>query len=445
MKRKLVVLGGGESGVGAAVLAQKKDFDVFVSDLGQIADKYKKVLKQYAIPFEEKKHTQEEILSADIVVKSPGIPDMVPIIVALKERSVPIISEIEFAGRYTNAKKICITGSNGKTTTTLMLYDLLKSAGLHVGLAGNIGNSFAMQVAEKDFTHYVLELSSFQLDGMFDFKADIAIIMNITPDHLDRYDYKMENYVDSKFRILQNMTNDDVFVFCADDELLLQEVAKRKIIPKQFPFSVKGKESKGAFLEEEILMIVGVKTAITLFKDKLALPGMHNTYNAMAAAIAANELGLTSETIKECLYSFQGVEHRLEKVAEVNDIVFVNDSKATNVNSTWYALDSMKTRVVWIVGGVDKGNDYSELYHLVEEKVVAIVCLGVDNKKIKQFFQPLGKTIIETSSMKDAVGEAYNLAEKGDTVLLSPACASFDLFANYEERGSCFKNVVFNM
>ncbi len=445
MKKKLVVLGAGESGVGAAVLGQVKGFQVFVSDFGAIAHKYKRILEEHNIEFEEKQHSNSKILVADEVVKSPGIPETAPIIKLLKQKGIAVISEIEFAGRYTNAKMIGITGSNGKTTTTLMLYSLLKKAGLNVGLAGNIGNSLAMQVAKDDFTHYVLELSSFQLDGMFRFKVDVAIIMNITPDHLDRYDYKMQNYVDSKFRILQNMTSDDAFVFCADDEVLQQEIAKRTISAVKYPFSVKEKVQKGACLEDDLLQVIGDKGTVSLLKKQLALPGIHNTYNAMATAVAGYVLNIEKPIIEDTLYHFKGVEHRLEKVAEVNGVQFINDSKATNINSTWYALDSMQTPVVWIVGGVDKGNDYQELYHLAEQKVKAIICLGVDNEKIRKAFQPLNRAIVEAKSMEEAIQQACKLSEKGDTVLLSPACASFDLFKSYEDRGEKFKKEVVNL
>ncbi len=445
MKQILAVLGAGESGVGTAVLAQTKGFQVFVSDFGKIADKYKRILEEHSIDFEELQHTESKIVSADEVVKSPGIPDTAPIVKLLQEKRIPIISEIEFAGRYTDAKMICITGSNGKTTTTLMLFDLLKKAGLNVGLAGNIGDSLAMQVAKNNFTYYVLELSSFQLDGMYQFKADIAVIMNITPDHLDRYDYKMQNYIDSKFRILQNMTADDVFIYCADDKILQQEVEKRIICAAKYPFSVNKEEIKGACLKGDFLEIISADKVVSLSKEKLALPGIHNMYNAMASAIAARVLNIGKTTIEECLFHFKGVEHRLEKVAEVNGVKFINDSKATNINSTWYALDSMQTPVIWIVGGIDKGNDYQELYSLVEQKVKAVICLGIDNQKIRRAFQSLNRTIVEAKSMNSAVQQAYKLAEKGDTVLLSPACASFDLFKSYEDRGVKFKKEVCNL
>lgn len=442
MTQQITILGAGESGVGAAILAQAKGFEVFVSDFGKIADKYKAVLQRYNIVFEELQHTETQILSAAEVVKSPGIPDSAPIVKLLQKKGIPVISEIEFAGRYTTAKMICITGSNGKTTTTLMLYDLLKKAGLRVGLAGNIGNSLAWQVAEKEFTHYVVELSSFQLDGMYQFKADIAILMNITPDHLDRYNYEMQNYIDSKFRILQNMTSEDAFIFCGDDKILQNEVEKRAIVAKKYAFSATQQITNGASLNANLVAIAVKGKSIGLKKNKLALPGIHNMYNAMAAAIAACELNIDTSVIEACMYSFRGVEHRLEKVETINGVEFVNDSKATNVNSTWYALDSMQTPVVWIVGGIDKGNNYQELYELVQQKVKAIVCLGVDNEKLHRFFKALNIVIVDAKSMQSAVGKAFDLAKKGDTVLLSPACASFDLFKSYEDRGTQFKNEV---
>jgi UDP-N-acetylmuramoylalanine--D-glutamate ligase len=443
--KKLIILGGGESGVGAAILGVKKDFKVFLSDNGAIKDEYKSILESHGIPFEEKTHTQEMILDADLVVKSPGIPDKAPIIKMLNEKGIPVISEIEFGGRYSNAKTICITGSNGKTTTTMMTYELLKQAGLKVGLAGNVGKSFAQQVAEEDFEYYVIELSSFQLDGMVEFRADIAVLLNITPDHLDRYDYKMQNYVDSKFRIIRNQKPQDWFVYCADDPIILEEIKKREIISNKAPFSISTKLENGAWIEDTTLKINVNNNDFNMTINDLSLPGKHNIYNSMAAGISGSILKLRKEGIRECLKDFQGVEHRLERFLRVHNIEFINDSKATNVNSVWYALESMVTPVIWIVGGVDKGNDYSALYDLVRQKVKAIVCLGKDNQKIIAAFSGMNKEIVDTKGIEEAVRQAYFLAEKGDTVLLSPACASFDLFKNYEDRGNKFKEAVRNL
>jgi UDP-N-acetylmuramoylalanine--D-glutamate ligase len=448
---RLVVLGGGESGVGTAVLAQKKGFDVFLSDKGKIKDKYKDVLSKNNIDWEEEQHTEALILNADEVVKSPGIPDKAELIKALHKKGIPVISEIEFAGRYTNAKKICITGSNGKTTTTLLIHHILKKAGLNVALGGNVGKSFAMLVAEnacdpakKDFDCYVLELSSFQLDGMFDFKADIAILLNITPDHLDRYNYEMQNYVDSKFRIIRNQTENDAFVYCIDDEVIAQELKKRKINAKQFPFSIKQKVELGAYLDENNQLVINTNNTNPLFMtiQELALQGKHNIYNSMAAAVSAKLVEIRKETIRESLSDFHNIGHRLEVVGNVHGIEFINDSKATNVNSTWYALESMTNPVILILGGVDKGNDYSLLNELVKEKVKAIICLGADNNKIIKAFGGMVETIVEAGSAKEAVAHGYRIGKKGDTVLLSPACASFDLFEDYEDRGTQFKQAV---
>ena len=444
-KNKLVILGGGESGVGAAILGAKKGFEVFVSDFGEIKEEYKSVLQQRGLKYEEKQHTEAIILDADLVVKSPGIPEKAPIIVKLREKGIQVISEIEFAGRYTKAKTICITGSNGKTTTTLLTYEILKRAGLNVGLAGNVGKSFALQVAEENFDYYVIELSSFQLDGMIDFRADIGVLMNITPDHLDRYDYKMQNYTDSKMRITQNQTPDDWFVYCADDPIILDEIAKRDIKARMVPFTIMKIQTEGAWVENDIMKINVNNKTFDMTIYELALQGKHNLNNSMAAGISASILQLRKEGIRECLSDFQGVEHRLERFLRVHNIEFINDSKATNVNSVWYALESMNTPVIWIVGGVDKGNDYSMLFDLVKEKVKAIVCLGKDNSKIISEFDGKVKEIVDTKSIEEAVRSAYFLAEKGDTVLLSPACASFDLFKNYEERGRQFKDAVRNL
>lgn len=444
---RLVVLGGGESGVGAAVLAKKKGFDVFLSDKGKIKDKYKDVLSKYEIKWEEEKHSFELILNAGEVVKSPGIPDKAEIIQMLRSKKIPVISEIEFAGRYTKAKKICITGSNGKTTTTLLIYHILKKAGLHVGLAGNVGQSFAMQVVENeenDFEYYVIELSSYQLDGMFDFKADIAILLNITPDHLERYDYKFENYAASKIRVIQNQTSEDAFIYCMDDEVAMRTIKNKILSAKQYPFSLKQKVVQGAYLNEDNQIVINTNNINPLIMtiQELALQGKHNLYNSMAAGIAGKLVEIRKETIRESLSDFHNIDHRLELVGNVHGIEFINDSKATNVNSTWYALEGMNNPVILILGGVDKGNDYTMLNELVKEKVKAIICLGADNQKIIKAFGGMVETILEAHSAQEAVAQSYKLGKKGDTVLLSPACASFDLFENYEDRGTQFKQAV---
>lgn len=442
---RVVILGAGESGVGSAILAKKKGFEVFVSDKGTVKDNYRDLLKQHNIPFEEGMHTEDLILNAAEVIKSPGIREDNPLVLKIRERGIKIISEIEFAGRYTDAKKICITGSNGKTTTTNLIYHMMKKAGLNVAMTGNVGNSFAMAVAEGGYDYYVIELSSFQLDGMYDFRADIAILMNITPDHLDRYDHEMQNYVDSKFRVIQNQTESDYFIWCADDPVTIDEIKKKHIVACSLPFSAEKTQGMAAYTEDDNLIIdITQKLSLMTIHD-LALKGRHNTYNSMAAAIAGKVINIRKETIRESLTDFQGVEHRLEPVIMVAGINFINDSKATNVNSTWYAIECMKTDVVWIVGGIDKGNDYSELLPVVRQKVKAIVCLGKDNKKIIDSFKDAVPTIVETTSMEEAVRSAYYLAHKGDTVLLSPACASFDLFNNYEDRGRQFKQAVRNL
>jgi len=438
-------LGGGESGVGAAILAQKKGFQVFVSDLAKIKDKYKNVLSNYKIDFEEEKHSEEKILNAELVVKSPGIPDKASLIVKLKEKHIPVISEIEFAGRYTSAKTICITGSNGKTTTTLLLYHILKNAGINVGLAGNVGNSFAWQVAEENHDVFVIELSSFQLDGMYDFRADVAVLMNITPDHLDRYNYNFQNYIDSKFRIVQNQTKNDFFIYCSDDEIIQKELKKRNIIPVQIPFGLETPPEIGAGIKENRIIINLHQNQFIMSILDLTLQGKHNTYNSMAAGIASMLFEIRNEQLRESLSDFKGVEHRLERFLKVHGIEFVNDSKATNVNSTWYALESIAKPIVWIAGGVDKGNDYSMLKDLVKEKVKAIVCLGKDNHKLHDAFGGMIKNMVDVTSMEEAVKSAYYLARNNDTVLLSPACASFDLFENYEDRGTQFKQKVRNL
>jgi len=445
IQNKLVILGGGESGVGAAILGAKKGFEVFVSDFGTIKDEYKSLLGQHGLKYEEKQHTEVLILEASLVVKSPGIPDKAPIVIKIREKNIPVISEIEFAGRYTTAKTICITGSNGKTTTTLLTYEVLKKAGLNVGLAGNVGKSFAQQVAEENFDYYVIELSSFQLDGMFDFRADIAVLLNITPDHLDRYEYKMQNYIDSKMKITQNLRPEDWFVYCADDPIIQDELTKRDIKARKAPFSIMQILKEGGWVENETMKLNVNNNTFDMTIYELALQGKHNLNNSMAAGISGSILNLRKEGIRECLSDFQGVEHRLERFLRVHNIEFINDSKATNINSVWYALESMTTPVVWIVGGVDKGNDYSMLFDLVKEKVKAIVCLGIDNQKIIAAFEGKVKEIVDTKSIDEAVRSAYFLAEKGDTVLLSPACASFDLFKNYEERGRQFKEAVRNL
>ncbi len=440
-----VILGAGESGVGAAILAQKQNFNVFVSDSGNIAPRYKEILTQNRIDFEENFHSESKIFEASEIIKSPGIPDKVSLIKSLKMRGIPIISEIEFAARFTNAKKICITGSNGKTTTTLLTYHLLKNAGKNVVLAGNVGKSFAFQVSEnqgKDVDFYVIELSSFQLDGMFDFKADIAILMNITPDHLDRYEYQFQNYINSKFRIIQNQTSQDFFIFCNDDAVISEELNSRNISAQKFPFSIFHKVKNGGFLENENFNLTfDEKICFSLNINELSLQGKHNLYNSIAASLAAKILNISNEMLSENLKNFKGVEHRLEFCRNLNGITFINDSKATNVDSVWYALESMKTKVIWIVGGIDKGNDYQRLLQFVSEKVRNIVCLGKDNSKIRSVFDGI-VPIFETSSMVDAVSTSYKLATSGETVLLSPACASFDLFQNYEDRGKQFKTQV---
>lgn len=440
--KNIIVLGAGESGIGAAILAEKEGWSVFVSDYGTIKNSFRKELDERGFEWEEGKHTEERILNAEIVVKSPGIPDKAPIVKKLKEKNIPVISEIEFAGYYNAAKTICITGSNGKTTTTMLTYHILKKAGINVGFAGNVGQSFAKQVAEGSFDWYVLELSSFQLDGMVDFKADIAILMNITPDHLDRYDYQMQNYVDSKFRILQNMTENDWFIYNADDKIIEGEMMKRTVKVQLAPFSLNKEIAQGGYLKEEQITITTNKQQFTMSIHELALKGKHNAQNSLASGIASRLLEIRKETVRESLSDFVNVEHRLEFVAKVHGIEFINDSKATNVNSTWFALESMDKPTVWIVGGVDKGNDYSELTELVRGRVKAIICLGVDNSKIIEAFTGVVETIVEARSAMEAVAYGYRLAKKDETVLLSPACASFDLFENYEERGNLFKEAV---
>nr|WP_314838189.1 UDP-N-acetylmuramoyl-L-alanine--D-glutamate ligase [uncultured Flavobacterium sp.] len=439
---RLVILGGGESGIGTAILGKKKGYDVFVSDFGKIKGNYKEVLSLNSIPWEEEKHTEDLILNADVVMKSPGIPDKSPIVKKLLEKGVSIISEIEFAAPFTNATIIGITGSNGKTTTTMLTYHLLKSAGVNVGLGGNIGKSFAWQVADNKFDYYVLELSSFQLDGVFNFKPHIAIITNISPDHLDRYEYKYENYIDSKFRITMNQTEEDFLIYDADDEAINNWLTTHQTKAKLIPFSLTKTFNEGAYIIQNKMEIKINREDFSMDTEHIALEGKHNMKNAMAATSVAKLMQIRKATIRESLSNFQGVEHRLEKVLKIQNIQYINDSKATNVNATFFALDSMNAPTVWIVGGVDKGNDYNELMPLVREKVKAIVCLGVDNKKIIDAFGNVVDMMVEVTSMSDAVKMAQRLSEKGDTVLLSPACASFDLFESYEDRGKQFKQAV---
>jgi UDP-N-acetylmuramoylalanine--D-glutamate ligase len=439
--RHIAILGAGESGVGAAFLAKKEGWVAFVSDAGPIKDSFKKELNELGVEWEENGHTEERILGADLVIKSPGIPEKAPLIKTLREKGVKIISEIEFGGYYNTAKTICITGSNGKTTTTMLTYHILKKAGIRVGLAGNVGASFAKQVAEEEFDWYVLELSSFQLDDMYAFRADIAILTNITPDHLDRYNYEMQNYTNAKFRILQNQTASDWFIFNADDPLISTEVAQRKIVAQQAAFSLITPQKVGGYINKQQLTI-NIKDQFTMSIHDLALKGKHNAQNSLASGVAARILEIRKEIVRESLEDFVNVEHRLEFVAKVHGIEFINDSKATNVNSTWFALESMEQPTVWIVGGVDKGNDYSELLDLVKEKVKAIICLGVDNKKLIETFSGVVDSIVEARSAMEAVAYGYRIAKKDETVLLSPACASFDLFENYEDRGIKFKEAV---
>lgn len=445
MNKRIVVLGAGESGAGAAVLAKVKGFDVFVSDMSLIKDTYKALLNKYEIEWEDGRHSIEKILNADEIIKSPGIPDTAPVIREIQKEGIPIISEIEFAGRYTHAKMICITGSNGKTTTTLLTYHILKNAGLNVGLAGNVGKSLALQVATENFDYYVIELSSFQLDNMYKFKADIAVLLNITPDHLDRYGYDMQNYINAKFRITQNQTPNDAFIYWNDDPIITKELKAHDLKARLYPFSEEKEEGVKAYTENNQIVIDAPNDTLTITEDDLALQGRHNLYNSMAASISAKVLDIKKEDIREGLKDFKGMEHRLEKVARVRGVEFINDSKATNVNSCWYALESMRTKVILILGGKDKGNDYSEIEELVKEKVNAIICLGVDNSKLHAFFEGKVPHIEDASSMKEAVDKAFACAQKGETVLLSPCCASFDLFKSYEDRGEQFKECVRNL
>lgn len=443
----IAILGAGESGVGAAILAKKQGFKVFVSDMGTISYQYKQILEQNNIDFEEGMHSVDTILKAAEVIKSPGIPEKAPLIQQIKVLNIPVISELEFAARYTNAKLICITGSNGKTTTTLLTYHILKQAGLNVGLAGNVGKSFALQVANESYEYYVIEISSFQLDDMYDFKADIAVLLNITPDHLDRYEYTFQNYINSKFRILQNMNSNDSFIYCSDDEVLIRELQQRTIVPHSFVYTTTSDTTKSAYFDADMIQVqTPQKERLSMSVYDMLLKGKHNYGNTMAAAIAAQIVDIKNDQIRESLKSFSGVEHRLEKLSyTVRGVEFINDSKATNVNSTWYALESMDDNVIWIAGGTDKGNEYESLHELARTKVKALVCLGIDNTKLIASFTNIVPHITEAKSMKEAVVKAYNLAQKGDTVLLSPCCASFDLFKNYIDRGIQFKEEVRNL
>ena len=439
---RVVVLGGAESGVGAAVLAKVKGFDVFLSDKGTIKEEYIEQLRKWDIPFEQGQHTEELILNADEVVKSPGIPGTVPMVQKLREKGIRVVSEIEFASRFDKAKKICITGSNGKTTTTSLIYFLLQNAGLNVGLGGNIGKSYAYQVATEHFDYYVLEISSFQLDDTYDFRPDIAIITNITPDHLDRYDHKMENYVAAKFKITQNLRSDDCFIFDSDDAITVGHLSKIVLRCKMLPFTQEKEVEQGAFLKNDKMVLRYDKEETDIFLQELALGGKHNIYNSMAAALAAKASGIENDVIRKSLATFQPIEHRLEPVLSIKDVLYINDSKATNVDSAWYALECQKRPVIWIVGGTDKGNDYSLLNDLVKEKVKGIVCLGVDNAKIHAAFGGMVSRMEDALSADEAVQKASKMAAAGDVVLLSPCCASFDLFKNYEDRGEKFKEAV---
>ncbi len=442
MSRRIVILGGGESGSGAAILAKKTGIDPFVSDSGILKPLYRELLRQNSVKWEEGKHSDNLLEGADEVIKSPGIPDTAPPVLDARRRGIPVISEIEFAGRYTNAVKVCVTGSNGKTTTSSMIFHIMKKAGLNAGLAGNVGSSFARMVAENDHDYYSIELSSFQLDGMFDFRPDIALLLNITPDHLDRYNNDMQSYVNSKFRIVQNLGKDNAFIWCRDDMISSGEIMKRQLNTNLYSFTLNPEQGQGAYIENNKMIITTQNNQMEMTLEELALKGRHNVYNSMAAGIAGQLLRIRKEVIRESLSDFQGIEHRLEQVLRVHGIDFINDSKATNVNSSWYALESMNRKVVWIAGGIDKGNDYSVLSDLVREKVHAIVCLGKDNSKLLSAFKETVPTVVEASSMQDAVRSAYFLAKNGDSVLLSPACASFDLFDNYEDRGRQFKKYV---
>lgn len=442
---RLVILGGGESGVGTAILGKKKGLEIFLSDAGKIKEEYKNVLIHLGIDWEEGRHSEEKILTADLVMKSPGIPDAIPLVQQLAAKGIPVISEIEFAARYTDAFIIGITGSNGKTTTTMLTYHILKNGGLHVGMAGNIGDSFARMVAEQDYQFYVLEISSFQLDGILEFRPDIGIITNITPDHLDRYDYRFENYIASKFRIAMNQSASDSFLYDLDDPVVTNWLEEHPIQPKTYPFSLEQQMEQGACIKDQNILIRTPNKTIEMRTDTIGLSGKHNLKNTMAAATVASLVGIRKETIRDSIKNFQGAPHRLEKVLKIHHVQYINDSKATNVNATYFALDSMNTPTVWLVGGVDKGNDYEPLLPLVREKVKAIICIGMDNTKIKETFGNVVDLLVETYAMSEAVKVAYKIAERGDSVLLSPACASFDLFENYEDRGNQFKEAIKNL
>lgn len=444
-KKLIVVLGGGESGVGAAILAQAKGFDVFLSDFGLLKEAHKQTLIDYKIEFEEGKHTEDRILKASEVVKSPGISDSVSIVKKIQSNNIPIISEIEFAGRYTNAKMVCVTGSNGKTTTCMLIHHILKSAGLNVGLAGNVGKSFARQVAENNFDYYVLEISSFQLEGVFDFKADIAVVLNITPDHLDRYDHDMQNYTDAKMRILRNQKMGDSVIYWMDDPIITHELEKLKPASHVYKFGDKNDCHLAGYSDGNSLFIHPKEQTFSMELDLLALQGMHNVYNSMASGIVAKLLDISDENLRKALADFKGVPHRLERVASIKGVQYINDSKATNVNSCWYALNSIRSKVVLILGGIDKGNDYSEIEEVVKKKVRTLIFLGTDNSKLHEFFDSEEYDIVDVDNMNDAVDMAYKKAQKGDAVLLSPCCASFDLFENYEDRGNKFKACVRNL
>jgi len=443
--KRLVILGGGESGVGTAILGKKNGYEVFVSDQGRIKDKYREILKLQDVAWEDEKHSEEKILNATVVMKSPGIPDTAPLIQKLRERNIPVISEIEFASGFSNTPVIGITGSNGKTTVTNLVQHLLKAGSVNSGMGGNIGNSYAKLVAEENHDWYVLELSSFQLDGIENFRPHIAILTNITPDHLDRYDYKFENYIESKFKITKSQTAEDYFIYDADDPVITEWLEKNPVNANKLPFSLDKRFENGAYLDDNHIVVSINNNKFTMPTSDIALEGKHNTKNAMAAATVSQLLRIRKQTIRESMANFQGVEHRLEKVLKINNVMYINDSKATNVNATYFALDSMEAETIWIVGGVDKGNVYDDLLPFVNEKVKAIICLGVDNMKIKNAFGNIVENFMETNSMEEAVQMAYNLADKGDNVLLSPACASFDLFENYEDRGRQFKNAVRNL
>jgi UDP-N-acetylmuramoylalanine--D-glutamate ligase len=445
VSKRLVILGGGESGAGTAVLGLKQGYEVFVSDKGKIADKYKTILTEYKVEYEEEQHTEEKILNADVVMKSPGIPEKAEMIKKLRKNNVRIVSEIEFASWYTDAKIVGITGSNGKTTTTALTYQILKDAGLNVGLGGNIGKSFAMQVATEDHEHYVLEISSFQLDDIETFSPHISILTNITPDHLDRYDYELQNYVAAKYAITKNQKEDDVFIYCEDDEITMQNIDKYPTKAKKIPFSYEKEYAEGAYVKDDTIHININNNPFTMSIQELGIRGRHNVYNSMAAGIVANIYGLRKEQIRESLANFKSLEHRLETVTKIRGIEFINDSKATNVNSTWYALESVSKPIIWIAGGVDKGNDYSVLEGLVKKKVRAMICLGVDNTKLHAAFSKHVDIVVNCTNMRDAVRMGYQLSNPGDAVLLSPACASFDLFQNYEDRGKKFKDAVIQL